>query len=403
MKKHLLTLTILASVTLLSGCDTDNNPIIHAPAASAVVQTIDPGYMSSEVLFLDPVNQQVSSPFYSKTKSDYTLATNNGDIYHIGRYYIDNIDKYAAQDYENAAWSFSTKDGNHSVSSNPYNLVFANDNKAYLIRYGSAKVWIVNPNAEDAASFKIGEIDLSAYNPADNSSTPSPASAVISQGKLYIAMQRLSASFSMNPAYIAVFDITDDSEIETNSVIGDSLKGILLQGLNPLENSLFTGPDGKIYVTTHNEYPNSWAANPKPIDISKSMIEVIEPNDNSLSTLLTGADLDNNTENLLYSTVILSAEQGYFYTAKLISSYPFQEESKLYEFNPTTGAIIDSNVASKNDEHIGYLGLDKKGFLWLSMINPATPGVDIIDTIDNTQVGSRLLTKLNPNVIRFLN
>jgi len=36
------------------------------------------------------------------------------------------------------------------------------------------------------------------------------------------------------------------------------------------------------------------------------------------------------------------------------------------------------------------------------MINPATPGVDIIDSETNTLVGSRLLTTLNPSEIRFL-
>jgi len=111
LKQHLLTITLLTCGTLLSGCDFDNNnsdnnsPIIKTPAASAVVQTIDPGYLSSEVLFLDPANQQVSSPYYSKTKSDYTLTTFSSDIYHIGKFGIDTIDKYAAEDYDNPAWS----------------------------------------------------------------------------------------------------------------------------------------------------------------------------------------------------------------------------------------------------------------------------------------------------------
>ena len=363
-----------------------------------MVQTIDPSYISSEVLFLDPASQQVSSPFYGKTKSDYTLATNNGDIYHIGRYGIDTIDKYAAKDYENTAWSFTTQDNNDSISRNPYNLVFANDNKAYLIRYGSAKVWIVNPNAEDAASFKIGEIDLSAYIPADNSSTPSPAAAVISKGKLFITMQRLSDYFAANPAYVAVFDTVTDEEIETNTEQGDDLKGILLQGLNPLGNSLTISPDGNVYVTSHDIYAYGGSQ-----QLTKSTIEVINPTDFSLKTLLTAADIDNNTSKLINATVILSADKGYFYAGE-VTYYPvYGEISTLYEFNPTTGDIINSEVAGTGNEHINYLGLDKKGFLWLSMINPSTPGVDIVDTIDNTQVGSRLLTTLNPNVIRFLN
>lgn len=415
MKKHLFTLTVLVSIALLSGCDnthsgtttgtntgtdtgtnTDADPSIHKPAASAIVQTVDPSYISSEVLFLDSANQQVSSPYYSKTKSDYTLATNKGDIYHIGRFGIDTIDKYAAQDYNNPAWSFTTQDSSDSISRNPYSLVFVNNSKAYLIRYGSSKVWIVNPNAKDFASFKIDEIDLSAYVPADNSSgTPSPAAAIISQGKLFITMQRLSDGFSANPAYVAIFDVATNTEIETNSAPSDNLKGILLKGINPLKNSLSTGPDGKVYVSTHDVYAST--------TLSNSRIEVIDPSTYALRTVLTAADIDSNVSKFINASVQVSTNKGYFYAGKVVFTPVYGEISTLYEFNPTTGDVIKSEVAGTGNEHINYLGLDKKGFLWLSMINPATPGVDIIDTVDNTLVGGRLLTTLNPNVINFLN
>lgn len=401
MKKHLLTLTLLTCGTLLSGCDLDNsnsdnnNPIIKTPAASAVVQTIDPNWVSSEVLFLDPANQQVSSPYYSKTKSDYTLTTNGKDIYHIGKYYIDTIDKYAAEDYDNPAWSFTTQDNADSTSRNPYNLIFASDTKAYLIRYGSPKVWIVNPAATDFASFKTGEIDLSAYIPADNSSTPNPATAVISQGKLFIAIQRLAdGGLKGNPAYVAVFDTNTEQEIETNSDSTDNLKGIKLAGINPLENSMVTGPDGKIYVTTHGVYGSTTLTN--------SRIEEIDPDTYALRTILTAANISNNASKFINASVIVSADKGYFYAGAVTYVPVYGEISSLYEFNPTTGAIIASEVAGTGNEHIKYLGLDKKGFLWLSMINPATPGVDIIDSETNTLVGSRLLTTLNPSEIRFL-
>jgi hypothetical protein len=400
LKQHLLTLTLLTCATLLSGCDlennnSDNSPVITTPLAPAVVQTIDPGYASSEVLFLDPANQQVSSPYFSKTKSDYTLATNGSDIYHIGKFYIDTIDKYAAEDYYNPAWAFTTQDNADSISRNPYNLIFASDTKAYLIRYDSPKVWIVNPNAVDFQSFKIGEIDLSVYIPTDNSSTPNPATAVISQGKLFITMQRLATGgLKGNPAYVAVFDTNTEQEIETNSDATDNLKGIKLAGIDPLENSMVTGPDGKIYVTTHGVYGSTTLTN--------SRIEEIDPDTYALRTILTAANISNNVNKFINASVIVSADKGYFYAGKVVFTPTYGEISNLYEFNPTTGAIIASEVAGTGNEHINYLGLDKKGMLWLSMINPSTPGVDIIDSETNTLVGDRLLTPLNPNVIRFL-
>jgi len=209
----------------------------------------------------------------------------------------------------------------------------------------------VNPSATDKNDFKIGEIDLSAYIPANNSATPSPATAVISQGKLFIAMQRLSDGWAPNPAYVAVFDTATDTEIETNSNPDDGLKGILLQGLNPLESSLVTGPNGKVYVTSHDVYAFGGAQ-----ELSKSAIEVIDPTDYSLRTLLTAAELENNVDKLINASVILSADKGYFYAGAVTYVPVYGEISTLYEFNPTTGAIIASEVAGTGNEHINYLG-----------------------------------------------
>lgn len=418
MKKQLLTLAIIAGSTLLTGCDlsdndnSNNNPVDPkpstpliplepskpvepsiGPSSSAVVQGLSPDYNGSKVFFLDTETEQATA-YYNKTGSDYTLATNKGDVYHIGRSGIDRIDKYAASDYYNAEWSYSTQDKNDSLSRNPYNLVFASDTKAYLIRYDSPKVWIVNPTAMEKENFKIGEIDLSAYNPKNNTVKPTPAAAVISQGKLFIAMQRLSESWAPNPAYIAVFDTSTDTEIETNSDPDDNLKGILLKGLNPLENSMVKGPEGKVYVTSHDGYVNPALTN--------SRIEEIDPSSYALRTVLTAADIENNEKEFINASVILSADKGYFYSGKVVFTPTYGEVSTLYEFNPTTGKITASEVADTGAEHINYLNLDKNGFLWLSMINPSTAGIDIINSKTNKKEGGRILTGLNPYTIRFL-
>ncbi len=54
------------------------------------------------------------------------------------------------------------------IEVDPYALVSLSETKAYLLRYGSDKVWVVNPQAENSEDFKIGELDLSGYIPEDN-------------------------------------------------------------------------------------------------------------------------------------------------------------------------------------------------------------------------------------------
>ncbi|MCP4986546.1 MAG: cadherin repeat domain-containing protein [Colwellia sp.] len=399
-KKHLLPLSLAISATLLSGCnsdDTDDLPIELIPAAAAVVQTIAPDYSNSEVAYLDAETQQVSSGYYVKDASDYTLSSYKGDVYHIGRFSIDTVTKYNASDAASRdaeVWTYTTQDALDSTSRNPYVLVSLSETKAYLLRYGSSKVWIVNPQATSEEDFKIGELDLSNYVHADNSSgTPSPASAVINNGKLYIAMQRQDDSYNAGTAYVAVFDTTNDTEIETNADTEDNVKGIPLTGINPLEHSLVANED-KIFVTTRNGYSS--------VDLSLSRIEEINTTDYSVRQVLNASDIEGNTASFIKASVVVSPEKGYFYASQAIFTPSYHEVGSLYEFNPTTGAVLTVNVADTGSENISFIGLDSANFLWVSIANPELPGIDIIDTTTNTLRIDRLATTLNPGVIRFI-
>jgi len=365
--------------------------------STAVVQTIAPDYSNSEVAYLDANSQQVTAGYYVKDASDYTLSSYKGDVYHIGRFFLDTITKYNATDVasrDTAIWSYSTQDAQDSTSRNPYALVSLSETKAYLLRYGSSNVWIVNPQATSSEDFKIGELDLSSYIPADNSSgTPSPAAAVINNDKLYIAMQRTSDAWTSGIAYVAVFDTTTDTEIETNANDEDTVKGIPLLGVNPLEHSL-TAIDDKVFVTTRNGYSST--------DLSFSRIEEINTSDYSVRQVINASDIEGNTAAFINASVVVSAEQGYFYASQAIFTPSYHEVSALYEFNPTTGEIITANVAETGSEGITFIGLDGANFLWVSVSDPSIPGVDVIDTSSNAKKVSRLATQLNPGTIRFI-
>jgi len=363
----------------------------------AVVQTIAPDYSNSEVAYLDAKSQQVASSYYRKDASDYTLSSYKGDVFHIGRFFIDEVTKYNANDEANrdtTIWSYSTQDVQDSISRNPYALVSLSETKAYLLRYGSSKVWIVNPQASTSEDFKIGELDLVSYVNADNSSgTPSPSAAVINDGKLYIAMQRQDDSFNAGTAYVAVFDTASDTEIETNANAEDNVKGIPLIGVNPLEHSLVANED-KVFVTTRNGYSS--------VDLSFSRIEEINTGDYTLRQVLNASNIEGNTASFIKASVVVSAEKGYFYATKAVFTPTYYEISSLYEFNPTTGAIISADVAETGTENISFIALDAANFLWVSVATPEAPGVDIIDTTTGTKRISRLATTLNPNTIRFI-
>ena len=361
----------------------------------AVVQMVAPDWTSSAVAYLDANTQQVAAGYYVKDKSDYTLSTYKGDVFHIGKWNIDTIAKYDASDVtkrDSAIWDYSTNDAQSSVSSNPYTLVSLSETKAYLLRYASSKVWVVNPQATSPETFKTGELDLTSYISIDYSKdTPSPASAVINDGKLYIAMQRFTDT-GIDTAYVAVFDTATDLEIETNANDADNVKGIPLMGFNPLNDSIVASDDS-VFVTTRNHYFAT--------DLSFSRIEEINTSDYSVRQVLNAGDIEGNTTSFITASVVVSAEKGYFYASQTLYS-PYREVGAVYEFNPTTGEILTVNVAESGTEHIAFIGLDAANFLWVSVANPEAPGVEVIDTSTNTKRINRLATTLNPGTIRFI-
>ncbi|MDZ7699720.1 MAG: hypothetical protein U5R49_23255 [Deltaproteobacteria bacterium] len=148
--------------------------IVPAKAESTqfgVIATAAADYSSSaiSIITVDPktggravLNNQLAS-----ATSDITVDAFGPYYYRLGRFMADNVTKVAVTAPNTPIWQYSTNDPSESTSSNPYQMVFVNSEKAYLMRYGSTKAWIVNPSTTTEAGFKIGELDLSSYADAD--------------------------------------------------------------------------------------------------------------------------------------------------------------------------------------------------------------------------------------------
>ncbi|MBU2880629.1 cadherin repeat domain-containing protein [Psychrosphaera sp. B3R10] len=401
-QQYKLTLAALFAVTFISACSSDDDIkddntdveiIVETTPSNAVVQTIAPDYTSSELVMVTGDDAQVSTGYQVKDKSDFTVSAYNNEVFHIGRFGIDTIEKFASDNLDVATWSYSTQDDLDTTSRNPYAIAFASDQKAYLLRYGSPTVWIVNPQATQAEDFKIGELDLSAYAENNSAQTPSPSSAVITDGKLFIAMQRIDDSWNAQSAYVAVFDTATDAEIETNASSTDSVMGIPVNGVNPLENSLVAFGD-EVFITSRDSYSS--------FDLSGSMIEAIDTDTFALREVLTASDITDNTAANIKASVVVDADTGFFYVSQSVYEPSYHEVSAVYQFNPTTGEINDQTVAGSGEEAINAIAYDANGYLWIAVGSNTTPGLDILDLETGELYGERLLTDLNPAVIAIL-
>lgn len=328
------------------------------------------------------------------TVSDLGLNTYGQFFYVIERYFGDNISKYDISDPSTPIWQYSVMDGNDTVSSsNPYAIVFAGPEKAYVIRNNTFKSWIVNPEATSQEDFKIGALDLEAYKDQDDIG-PEMISGIVVKNKLFIIMQRLNQNdnWTPNDAYMAVFDTATDQEITTGK--GGSLNGILLPVKNP--NTILYEPfSDLIYVSAQGQFESSYSGT--PAEYSGGIVSIDPDTYETTLVLDDGDDTDHPYGNINKMT-ILSQDKGYFI------GYAGWGDNTLYEFNPATGAVtgpVNDWLKNKNISAIsaGADG-DANGMLWVG--NSTDAEIVIINPADNS-IDETLSTNLSPQKIVFVN
>lgn len=396
MTRAIFKTSLIASALFLAACSSDNNSNnndeIKAPLSGVAIQTTSSDYVSGqEVIVLDSQSFEITTDGIGLTpdKTDYTIKTYQDDIYHIGKFGIDTIEKFTAENLQDSAYKYNVNQAGEEASSNPYDIAFVNENKAFVIQYGLDQILIINPSATQASEFITGSIYLSAYN-VNDTSTPNAADILIHDDKLLVVMQRMDEYWAPQTAYVAVFDVQTGEEIETNADLEDNLKGIPVAGINPVQDSLTAAGD-HLFVTTNAAYATS--------DISTSKIEKINLNTYSVSELLNATDIESNTTDVLVESIIVDDEKGYFYT----NSADWPSTSSIYQFNPSTGEITQSNIAqTQGTEGVADIALDTENRLWISVSSAATPGVDVYSVEDNTLEENRITTELPPTHVEFL-
>ena len=378
MKIKIILAAVLAAS--LSACSNTDKVTSVKPSGNIVVATVASDFTSGSHASIQrgTDGSYTASNNLVPTGSDITVAAFGNHFYRIERNDGENITKFSFDDPQTPIWQFSTKDNSSdAVSSNPHAMVFVNENKAYVIRYGKDKVWIVNPSATVEADFKIGELDLSAYGGADG--IPDMDNAIIVNGKLFITMQR-QENFVPGDAYVAVFDVLTDTEIDAG-ITGDALKGIPLSVRNPNANIQYLAEDNSVYISAIGSFsPNTFVGGVEKINVSTFKTHLVY---NDESTFGTVADF-----------AIKSPTQAYF-----IGYHGFVDNT-LYALNPITGVVSETKNSALIGVQLSSLNLDKSGDLWVS--NSSAASLYVINTVDDSETAV-IDTQLNPNKVVFGN
>jgi len=334
---------------------------------------------------------------YPATGSDIVADTDGNTIYQIGRFQLDSITKFDATDTSVVDYQFSVN-GDESES-NPYDIVFVSKTKAYVLRYGSNKMWVVNPSAATEQDFKIGEIDLSAYDPdpSDQDLSPNATSGVIVNGKLFVLMQRLSEFDPVEQGYVAVFDTATDTEIDTGKGEADALKGIPLDTLNPT-NIRYNEATDEIYVTGRGNIFVEF--NMLEADPYQGGLIAIDDDTYDISMLLDDGTAETNTNGFIERTLVISDEKGYVTFYASTAPETGVSRNTLHTFNPSTGEIGDP-VASVIGE-ISSLNMGTDGNVWVGIKSEATPGFTRLNSVDDTIVEPYIATSFSPVNVVFI-
>ena len=151
-------------------CDSDVIISVFSPV-TAIAATTSPTFVTGAhaIITGDGNGQFVSlNDLNPVSGADVTVVTYGNYFYMIGQQFSGNsITKYAIDNPQDVIWQYSVNEPAATVASNPHDMIFVSETKAYVLRYNKTKAWIVNPSATNEASFKIGELDLSAYATAD--------------------------------------------------------------------------------------------------------------------------------------------------------------------------------------------------------------------------------------------
>ncbi|MEN8247256.1 MAG: hypothetical protein ABFS43_20395 [Thermodesulfobacteriota bacterium] len=374
-------ITVLALLVVAAVCV----PSAAMADQYAVITTVAGDWSSGahSVVTVDPVGgPRNASNELDPSGSDMTVAAYGRFFYRMERSMADNITKYDVEAASTPIWQFSSE-----ADSNPHDLVFLSEEKAYLLRYGTDTAWIVNPSATTEAEFKIGELDLSAYVAGDADGNPEMHSGVIVDGKLYITLQRIDFSggwgnYVYNAAYVAVFDTATDQEIDTGMGNG-GLLGIELPVINP-GSIQYLAANQTIYVQGVGQYGVAYTGGIASIDPATYVSAmVLDDGDGSLYGNISGM-------------AIVAPDKGYFV------GYAGWGDNTLYAFDPSMATPVGTAVTGLENKSIAGMEsgvyTDSNGMLWVC--NQTDAQVDVLNTTTDT-IDESVSTVLNPSKVVF--
>ncbi len=339
-------------------------------ANQAIITTTD--YSSGSFSSLD-LSTNTATNDHLTIHSDAVVRTYRDKVYIINRLGQDNVLVLDHRDLKTPLTQYSTGNG-----SNPHDMAFVSEEKAYISRYGQTQLLIVNPVTGDL----LGEVELSVFADADG--LPEISQLALYGNHLFAACQRLDRDNGWVPtdvSVIAVVDVLTDQVVDVDANTA-GVQGIVMASKNPA-GAVLRG--NKWFLSAVNTFD----------DLTDGGIEVIDlANLRSDGVVLGEMALGGN----LSSMAMVSDDEGYVVVldasfVNVVKRFGLEMQSVSAGLSGLSGGFVPS---------LGVFG----GRLYVldggSFVDPTSAGVKVYDVKTDQPVAGPISTGLLPGSIAFV-
>ncbi len=369
-------IAILFFVTI-SGCSENKTSGGGASPSFGFVITNDSGVGNlTTITSTTPRNTEKDILGTTVLHSDSVIRSFGRFIYVIQRLGANSIVVIDPNNPNTPIANYTTNDTDNPTQSNPHDMDFVSNSKAYISRYGLNTILIVNPLSGE----QLGTIDLSQFSDSDG--IVEMDQMVIIGDKLFVSLLRLDRDTffaATNDSYLVVIDTNTDQLIEASP--GENK--VLLAGRNPFSVNYLASTD-RIYVSNVGFFSTTG---------DFGGIESINPNSGLSEGMLIH---DDNFNGPLGTIAILSETIAY------VTVFDANFNNFVVPFNLTTRQI-DPALTGIGTGFIPSLAFDKSGFLYVTDRDPANPGLQVFNTTTNQKEEGPIDTGLSPNDVIFIN
>lgn len=344
--------------------------LLAPPARAARAYVVESDFSTGSFSSVNAQSKAASCDVAS-VSSDARVRWYDGRVYVVNRFGADNIEVLDGTSFA-LIRQFSVGNG-----SNPYDIAFASPTKAYVTRYESADLWIVNP----VTGAHTGTISLATLADADG--IPEMDRLEMVGPLLFISLQRVNRNAGFVPtdsSLVAVVDTRVDQLVDCDAAT-PGVQGILLPRVNPVTPFVFDEPRTRLYLGCVGRYglADGGIVRVDPVALRADGVVADE-------TALGGdvLDLAWHDDDRAYAIVSDASSN-----TKLIRWSPVTGQRVDTLYQPAGFSLADAEVTPDGAE------------VWVCNSSFSSPGIRVFSCATGLQVGPAITCTLPPQGLTF--